>query len=174
MRNVKSRLAKSMAVSLVRVGAIGVLSLGLCVGAYAQPAVPDYGPVLTLEMARKAMSAADALARTNSWNVAIAIVDSGGQMVLYQKFDNTHHASIAVAQGKARTALELRRPTRLLEEAVAAGGAATGFLSVRDLTLLQGGVPIINGGKVVGSIGVSGVASANDEKVAIAGADALK
>lgn len=164
--------------ALVRASRAAALVLGLCLGAQAQaqaqPAVPDYGPTLTLDMARKAMSAADALARGNGWNVAIAILDSGGQMVMYQKFDNTHHASIAVAQGKARTALDMRRPTRLLEEAVASGGGALGLLSARELTLLQGGVPIVSGGKIVGSIGVSGVASANDEKVAFAGAEALK
>ncbi len=174
MRTVKS-LSLPMK-GLRGAGMATALVLGLCLSAQsqAQPAVPDYGPALTLDMARKAMSAADALARGDGWNVAIAILDSGGQMVMYQKFDNTHHASIAVAQGKARTALDMRRPTRVLEEAVASGGGALGLLSARELTLLQGGVPIVSGGKIVGSIGVSGVASANDEKVAFAGAEALK
>lgn len=166
----------SRAAALARASRATALVLGLCLGAQAnaQPAVPDYGPALTLETARKAMSAADALARSNGWNVAIAILDSGGHLVLYQRFDNTHHASIAVAQGKARTALDMRRPTRVLEEAVASGGSALGLLTARELTLLQGGVPIVSGGKIVGSIGVSGVTSANDEKVAMAGAEVVK
>lgn len=133
-----------------------------------------YGPPLTLDMAKRAMEAADGIARKNGWNVAIAIVDSAEHLVLFQKFDNTLYASISVAEGKARTALKFRRPTKTLEDAITRGGNGLRYLSVRDITPLEGGIPIVSGGKVVGAIGVSGVASANDELTATAGAEALK
>ncbi len=133
-----------------------------------------YGAPLTLEMAKKAMREAETVASANKWNVAIAIIDSTGRLVMFQKYDNTLYASAAVAEGKARTALAFRRPTKTLEDAITAGGNGLRYLAVQDITPLEGGIPIINNGQVVGAIGVSGVASRNDEEIARAGADALK
>jgi glc operon protein GlcG len=149
------------------------------VAAPAAPAKPlPYGAPLTLDMAKKAMAVAEAEALKNEWPVAIAIVDSTGHLVLFQKLDNTQHASVQIATGKAMTAVNFRRPTKLLEDGLAAGpaGASTGsrILSVPGAMPLEGGVPIINDGKIIGAIGVSGVLSSQDAMVARAGADVLK
>lgn len=118
------------------------------------------------------MAAAEAEAAKNNWPVAIAIVDTAGHLVLFQKQDNTQHASVRIAIGKARTALEFRRPTKALEDVVAGGGAGLRLLAVEDITPLEGGVLIVASGKIVGAIGVSGVTSQQDAQVARAGAEA--
>jgi glc operon protein GlcG len=165
-----------------------VASLALAGQAFAQtpatvpPAAParpaPYGAPLTLDMAKKAMAAAEAEAVKNDWPVAIAIVDSGGHLVAFHKLDNTQHASVEIAKGKAMTAVNLRRPTKVLEDGLAAGpaGASTGIriLSVPGVFPLEGGIPILNDGKIIGAIGVSGVLSSQDAMVAKAGADTLK
>ncbi|MBW8267928.1 GlcG/HbpS family heme-binding protein [Caldovatus aquaticus] len=141
--------------------------------ALAQPAgPPQYGAPIGLEAARRAMAAAEAEAMRNNWPVAIAIVDSGGHLVMLHRLDSTQIGSIRIAEGKARTALEFRRPTKALEDVVAGGGAGLRLLAVEGLTPLEGGVPIEIGGRIVGAIGVSGVLSAQDAQVARAGAAA--
>jgi uncharacterized protein GlcG (DUF336 family) len=143
------------------------------------PAKPaPYGAPITLEMAKKAMAAAEAEAIKNDWPVAIAIVDSGGHLVAFHKIDSTQHASVEIAKGKATTAVNLRRATKLLEAGLAPGptGAGTGVrvLAIPGIMPLEGGVLIINDGKIIGAIGVSGVLSSQDAVVAQAGADTLK
>ena len=93
---------------------------------------------------------------------------------MMQRGNNTQHASIRIAEGKARTAVDYRRPTKALEDAVAAGGAGLRFLALEGITPLEGGVPIVVDGKIVGGIGVSGVASKDDAQIAQAGANAVK
>ena len=122
---------------------------------------------ITLEAAKKMMAAAEAEARKNGWNVAISIVDANGDLILFQKLDETQPGSIAISQGKARTAARFKRPSKALEEVIA--GGKTAFLAVEGIVPLQGGVPLIVEGKVIGAIGVSGVTSAQDEQVAMAG-----
>jgi glc operon protein GlcG len=136
--------------------------------------VGHYGPPITLDQAKKAMAAAEAKAAQNNWNVAISIVDSGGHAVMLQRLDGTQLASIRIAEGKARTAVEFRRPTKALEDVIAGGGAGLRYFTVRDVNLMEGGVPIVVDGKIVGGIGVSGVDSRNDAQIAQAGADAIK
>jgi uncharacterized protein GlcG (DUF336 family) len=119
---------------------------------------------ITLEAAKKMAAAGEAEARKNGWNVAIAIVDASGGLILFQKLDETQPGSIAVAQGKARAAALFKRPSRALEEAIAAGKQA--FLAVEGVVPMQGGLPVIVEGKVIGAVGVSGVTSAQDEQVA--------
>lgn len=131
-----------------------------------------YGGPITMEAARRAMAAAEAEATRNNWGVAIAIVDSGGHLVMLHRLDGTQIASIRIAEGKARTALEFRRPTKALEDAVAGGGAALRLLAVEGLYPLEGGVLIEAAGRIVGAIGVSGVLSSQDAQVARAGAEA--
>ena len=133
-----------------------------------------YGAPITLEKAEKAMAAAKAEAQKNNWPVAISIVDSGGHAVMFLRLDNTQYGSIRIAEGKARTAVELRRPTKALQDAIAANTAGARFLSVQGVSLLEGGVPIVVDGKIIGGIGVSGVASGDDAIVATAGANAAK
>ena len=134
---------------------------------------PPYGPAVSLEQARKMMAGAEAEARKNNWNVAIAIVDSGSQLVMFQKIDSTQHASIDIAIGKAVTAVNFRRPTKALEDAIAGGGAGLRLTALKGITPLEGGILIVVDGKIAGGIGVSGVLSSQDAQVARAGFDAL-
>ena len=140
----------------------------------AQAQVPQYGTSINLEQARKAIAAGQAEARKNSWPVAIAIVDTAGNLVAYEKMDNTQTASILVAIDKGRSAAIYRRPTKVFEDLVAKGGAGVRALNLRDASVVDGGLPIVVDGKVIGGIGVSGVAGDQDGMVAKAGADALK
>ncbi len=146
----------------------------LLVAAIAQAQVPQYGANITLEQARKVTAAADAEARKNSWPVAITIVDTAGQLVHFQRHDNTQTASINVAQDKAVSAAMYRRPTKVMQDAVAGGGAGVRFLNLRGASAVEGGLPVYVDGKIVGAIGVSGVTSDQDGQVAKAGADTYK
>lgn len=138
----------------------------------AAPPAP-YGMPINLEQAKKVMAGAEAEARKNSWPVAIVILDSGGQMVMMQRLDNTQWGSVDIAKEKARSAVALRRPTKALQDGIAQGGANLRLLST-GFSVLEGGIPIVHEGKVIGSIGVSGVTSQQDAQTAQAGHDALK
>jgi glc operon protein GlcG len=105
--------------------------------------------------------------------VAITILDSGGNMVMFHKIDNAQLSAVSVSEGKARTALEFKRPSKDLDDAIARGGAGNRLLALKDITPLEGGMPIVLDGRIVGAIGVSGAVSAQDAQVAKAGADAL-
>jgi glc operon protein GlcG len=138
----------------------------------APPTTP-YGMPISLEMAKRAMAAAEAEATHNNWAVAIVIVDTGGHPVMLHRLDNTQIASIRIAEGKARTSAEFRRPTKVLEDAAGSpGGVGLRYLTLGAI-LAEGGVPILADGKVIGAIGVSGVVSQQDAQVAKAGADAI-
>lgn len=139
-------------------------------GVAAQAA--PYGAPINIEQAKKAMVAAEAEARKNNWQVVISIVDNGGHLVMLQRLD-AQNASVDIATGKAKTAVNFRRPTKALEDSLAAGGSALRLLALRDTTPLQGGLPIVVDGKIIGAIGVSGVTAAQDELVAKAGIDTL-
>lgn len=147
-------------------------SLLLGMSAFAQTGPAPYGAPITLEQAKKAMVAAEAEARKNNWAVVISIVDAGGHLVALQRLE-AQTASIEIATGKATTAAAFRRPSKALEDSLAANGSALRILSVRSATVLQGGVPIIIDGKIIGAIGVSGVLASQDEQVAMAGAAAV-
>jgi glc operon protein GlcG len=134
---------------------------------------PPYGPPVTLDQAKRVMSAAELEAAKNSWTVAITILDSGGNLVMFHKFDNAQLSAVTTSEGKARTALEFKLPSKALDDAIAAGGAGLRLLALKDITPLQGGVLILADGKIVGAIGVSGALSAQDEQVAKTGADVL-
>jgi uncharacterized protein GlcG (DUF336 family) len=121
---------------------------------------------ITLEAAKKMMAAGESEARKNGWNVAITICDANGDLIMFQKIDDTQNGSIAVSQGKARAAALFKRPSRVLEEMIA--GGKTAFLAVDGIVPLQGGVPVTADGRVIGAVGVSGVTSAQDEQVAMA------
>ena len=138
-----------------------------------QPSTPPYGPAITLDDAKRAMSAAELEAAKNAWQVAITILDSGGNLVMFHKMDNTQLASITASEGKARTALTFKRSSKALDDAIAAGGAGLRLLAVKDITPLEGGLPILVDGRIVGAIGVSGALSSQDAQTAKAGADAV-
>ena len=135
--------------------------------------LPPYGPPLTLDQAKRVMLAAELEAIKNSWQVAITILDSGGNRVMFHKVDNAQLSAITTSEGKARTALEFKLPSKALDDAIAAGGAGMRLLALKDITPLQGGLLILVDGRILGAIGVSGALSAQDEQVAKAGADAL-
>lgn len=137
----------------------------------APPTTP-YGPPISLDAAKKAVAAAEAEATKNQWGIAIAIVDSGGNLVMLERLDNTQLSATRIAEAKARTAVEFRRPTKVLEDAVAGGGIGLRVLTF-GASVAEGGVPIIADGKIIGAIGVSGAASHQDAQVAQAGADAV-
>jgi len=139
----------------------------------APPTIP-YGPPIGLEAAKKVMAAAEAEAVKNNWGMAIAILDSTGHVVMLHKLDNTQYGSIAVAEDKARTALDFRRPSKVFEDLVAQGGLGLRTLGLRGAAPLEGGVPIVADGKIIGAIGVSGATSVQDGQVAKAGVDAAK
>ena len=138
----------------------------------APPSTP-YGAPITLTAAKQAMAAAEAEAAKNGWGVAIAIVDSGANLVMLHRLDNAQLSSVRIAQAKATTAAEFRRPTKVFEDAVAGGGLGLRVLTF-GASVAEGGVPIVSGGTIVGAIGVSGVQSHQDAQVAQAGADAVK
>jgi uncharacterized protein GlcG (DUF336 family) len=138
----------------------------------APPSTP-YGAPISIEAAKAAMAAAEAEATKNGWGVAIAIVDSGGNIVMLHRLDNTQLSAARIAEAKARTAVEFRRPTKALEDAVAGGGIGLRVLTF-GASVAEGGMPIVAGDRIVGGIGVSGVASHQDAQVAQAGADAVK
>lgn len=139
----------------------------------APPTTP-YGLPISLEAARKVMAAAEAEAMKNNWDMAIAILDSTGHMVMLHKMDNTQYGSIPVAEDKARSAIDFRRSTKVFEDLVAQGGLGLRTLALRGGSPLEGGIPIIVNGTIIGAIGVSGATAVQDGLVAKAGADAAK
>ena len=157
-----------------------VLSMGVVVPVGAQqPAAPPppppttpYGAPIALDAAKKVMAAAEAEAMKNNWPMAIVILDSTGHLVMLHRLDNTQYGSIGVAEDKAHSALEFRRPSKVFEDLIAQGGLNLRLLALHGATPLEGGVPIIVDGKIIGAIGVSGAASNQDGQVAKAGADA--
>lgn len=122
---------------------------------------------LTLAEARKAVAAATAEAKANNWNVVIAVVDDAGYPLTVDRLDNTQRPSVDIAVGKARSAALFRRSTAALEESINKG--RTALLSAEGYIFMQGGVPIVVNGEVIGAVGVSGVRSDQDEQVATAG-----
>jgi glc operon protein GlcG len=135
---------------------------------------PSYGQPITLAQARKVAAAAEAEATKNKWNVVIAIVDTGGNLVLLERMDDTQIFSIEIAQKKAKTANGMRRPSKVFDDGLAGGGTAVRVLGIDALAPIEGGIPLIVDGKIVGAIGVSGVTSQQDGQIAAAGVAALK
>jgi glc operon protein GlcG len=133
---------------------------------------PSYGPAISLEQAKKLAAAAAAEATRNNWKAAIAVVDPHGFLKYYEMMDDTQTGSASIAVEKARTAAMFRRPTKMLEDAISGGRNA--LLAMPGLTPVEGGLPIVLNGKVIGGVGVSGLTSQQDGQVAQAGLDALK
>ena len=133
---------------------------------------PQYGPPITLEAAKRVANAAQAFANQQGWPVVIAVFDSTGHLAVLLRCDQANLGAVELAQRKAETAVRFRRPTKVFEEIVAGGGMR--LLSVAaDIITLEGGIPLLQDGFVIGSIGVSGMASGDDAQVAQAGARAL-
>jgi glc operon protein GlcG len=147
--------------------AAGVFAAASC-GALAQTTDKK---VLNLEGAKKAAAAAESEARKNNWNVVIAVVDDGGHLLYLQRMDGTQTGSIDVAIGKARTSAAFKRPTKVFDELAKTRPSITSISP--NAVLLEGGVPILVGGQVLGAVGVSGVTSQQDAQIAEAGIAAL-
>jgi glc operon protein GlcG len=133
-----------------------------------------YGLPIPLERARKVADAASAEAKKNNWTMAIAIVDPNGTLVYYEKMDNTQNGSADVAIDKARSAALFKRPTKAFEDLIANGGDGLRYLRMRAAIPIEGGIPLVIDGKIVGGIGVSGGRSGEDVSCAQAGVEALK
>jgi len=131
----------------------------------ATPAIPMYGESITLEKAKKLVAAAEAFAVSKQWPIAVAIVDTSGNLVMLVTMDNTQRASIDIAIGKAKTANNFKRPTKALEDVIGGGGTGLRILAVPGLFPIEGGEPIYANGKIVGAIGVSGMSAVQDEEV---------
>jgi glc operon protein GlcG len=129
-------------------------------------------PALTDEDVRKMAAAAEAHAAANQWNVTVAIFDDGGHLLYLHRCDNTAPSTVEMAIGKGRTSVLGRRETKIYEEIIKQG--RTAFLSAPLVAMVEGGVPIVVDGEVVGSIGVSGVKSEQDAAIARAGIAALE
>ena len=147
-------------------------------GSAQQPAAPSppptmpYGSPISLDAAKKVMASAEAEAMKNNWAMAIVILDSTGHTVMLHKLDNTQYGSIRVAEDKAQTALDFRRPSKVFEDLVAQGGIGMRTLGLRGATPIEGGFPLIVDGKIIGAVGASGGTAPQDGQVAKAGADA--
>jgi glc operon protein GlcG len=157
--------------TLAGAGALALLAIW---SAQAQTPPPPYGPPIGIENARKIMTAAEAEASKNNWAVVIAIIDSGGHLVMLHRRDDVQLSSLEIAQGKARTSLMFKRPSKVLDDAISGGGGGLRFLALPNIVPLEGGMPIILDSKIVGAIGVSGVLSSQDAQIARAGLEALK
>lgn len=161
---------KEAAVRLVLGGLLVAGTLTRALGQMPNP----YGAPISLENAKKAAAPALAEAEKNHWSMAVAVVDPSGNLVYYEKMDNTQLGSASVAIDKARSAALFKRPTKALQDALAAGGDGLRILRVQGATPVEGGIPLVMDGKIVGAIGVSGATSAQDAQCAKAGADTIK
>jgi glc operon protein GlcG len=128
-----------------------------------------YGEPISLDQAKAVMEAAEAEAAREGWHVVIAIVDSGANLLMLHRMDQAQLGSIEIARLKAETALRFRRPTKAFEERLAEGGVSLRILAMPGVAPLEGGLPLVRDGAVVGAIGVSGVQSHEDAQIARAG-----
>lgn len=153
---------------------VAVLVVLCALDARAQMMPNSYGAPVSVENAKKAAASALAEARKNGWNMAVAVVDTSGNLVYYEKMDATQLGSANVSIDKARSAARFKRPTKAFQDALAGGGAGLRILGVEGAVPVDGGVPIVMDGKIVGAVGVSGDTTDHDGQCAQAGAGALK
>ena len=147
-------------------------TVALAATAWAQQGPAPLGAPITLDQAKKAIAAAEAEAKKNNWNMAIAIVEPSGALVYYIKMDGTQYGSINVAMDKATSAALYRRPTSAFNDALKGGN--TYVMQLRGANAVPGGLPLVVGGKLVGAIGVSGATGEQDTQVSQAAVNALK
>ncbi len=154
-------------------------ALALCVAAFGQtplappPNVP-YGISISPDAAKKVAAAAIAEARKNNWAMAVAIVDTGGYLVYFERMQDTQLGSVEVSIEKAKAAALFRRPTKSFQDTLAGGGAGLRILGLAGAIPVEGGIPLIVDGKLIGAVGASGGASDQDGRTAQAGAAAIR
>jgi len=154
---------------------IAVISVVLFVfsgEALAQQMPNPYGPNISLATAKKVAAAAAAEAMKMKINVVITVVDTGGNLVYLERFDVVQYGSVDVALHKAKCSVAFKRPTKALEDVVVKGNL--NYLTLDGISAIEGGVPIIENGKIIGAVGVSGGSAAQDGQVAMAGAKVIK
>jgi glc operon protein GlcG len=134
----------------------------------------SYGLPISIDNAKKAAAAALAEAHANNWAMAVAIVDTAGHLVYFEKMDDTQLGSVMVAQAKARAAALFKRPTKAFQDMLAAGGEGWRMLGLEGAVPVEGGIPVQIDGKIAGAIGLSGGTSAQDGQCAQAGVNAVK
>jgi len=140
----------------------------------APPPPPPYGAEISLDVAKKAVAAAEVEAKKNNWFMNIAVVGPSGALVHFSRMDGAQYASIAISQHKARTAATFRRPTKAFQDGLAANPANIYLLTLDDVIASEGGIPIVADGKIIGAIGCSGGTSPQDGQVCQAGINAIK
>jgi len=150
-----------------------VAILALTVAGFGQAVVP-YGTSVSPDVAKKAAAAAIAEAKKNNWAMAVAIVDTAGYLVYFERMPETQYASVEIAIEKAKSAALFRRPTKVFQDGVAGGGVGLRILGLKGAVPVEGGIPLMEGGKVIGAIGASGGSSDQDGKTAEAGAGTVK
>ncbi len=133
-----------------------------------------YGAPINIETAKRAAAGAVAESRKNNWTMAVAVVDIGGDLIYFERMDATQTGSVDVAIGKARSAVLFKRPTKVFQDAVAAGGDGLRILGLQGAVPVEGGIPLVMDGKIVGAIGLSGGTAQQDGMAAKAGADLVK
>jgi uncharacterized protein GlcG (DUF336 family) len=158
--------------TLTRLLAAAAIAAAVTVPSLAQ--TMSYGTPVNLDTAKKLAAPAIAEARKNNWTMAIAIVDPAGDLVYFERMDDTQIGSVQVAQAKARSAARFKRPTKAFQDALAAGGEGLRILAIEGAVPVEGGIPLVSGGKIVGAIGASGGTSQQDGVVAQAAVNTLK
>jgi glc operon protein GlcG len=149
--------------------------MAMTMAAHAQTApAPAYGMSIGIADAKKIATAAVAEARKNNWTMAIAVVDTAGNLVYFEKMDGTQTGSVNVSIEKARSAVLFKRPTKSFQDTVAQGGAGLRMLALPGAVPVEGGIPLMEGGKIIGAIGASGGTSDQDGQAAQAGASLTK
>ena len=152
---------------------ISLLVSGLLMSGAALAQVPQYGTNVTQEQARKAVAGAIAEARKMAVPMAVAVLDTAGQLVAFERMDNTQTASTMIAQDKGASAAMYRRSTKVFQDLVAGGGVGLRVLQLRGAIAVEGGIPLFVDGKIIGAIGVSGGSSEQDGVVAKAGQESM-
>lgn len=138
------------------------------------PANAPYGISISPDSAKRVAAAAIAEARKNKWAMAVAIVDTGGHLVYFERMTDTQIGSVEVSIDKAKSAVLFRRPTKAFQDTLSAGGAGLRILGLTGAVPVEGGIPLIVDGKVIGAVGASGGSSDQDGATAQAGANAMK
>ena len=135
--------------------------------------MPAYGSPISTDQAKKVVAAALAEARANNWTMAAAIVDPGGILVYFEKIDDTQNASPRIAIDKARSAALFKRPTKTFQDSVEKGGIGLRVMTLRGAMPVDGGVPLLVDGKIVGALGISGGTAEQDGQCCKAATDAM-
>jgi glc operon protein GlcG len=148
-------------------------ALAIAASLHAQQQPILYGSPIPLEKAKQVAAIAVAEAQKNGWPIAVTIVDTAGDLVFFEKMDGTQLGSIQVSQDKARSAVLYKRPTKAYEDALAAGGIGLRVLKLPGAMPVEGGIPLIENGKIIGAIGVSGGQSSQDGQCATVAATTI-